>query len=69
MKRRIAVAKEMLLHSSFTSSQIASFLAFSSQSHFIRSFHKETGLTPREFQKRSYRKGIRAASKEEEKDT
>ncbi len=49
-KRKFEAAKNMLLYTSFTTSEIAEYLAFSSQSHFIQSFKKETGLTPKKFQ-------------------
>ena len=59
--RRIDVAKRMLLDSNMSGSEISSILAFSSQSHFIRVFQKETGMTPKHYREVHFRKGIRAA--------
>lgn len=44
--RRIETAKNMLLHSNLSLSQISYSLAFSSQSHFIQTFKKSVGVTP-----------------------
>ena len=65
LKRRIETAQNMLLYSDFSAAQISSFLAFSSQSYFIQTFRRITGMTPREYQSRNFRKGIQAASREE----
>ena len=62
MKRKIETAKNMLVHSEFTSAEISDYLAFSSQSYFIRAFKKLTGMTPLEYQKKYFNRGIRAAS-------
>ena len=40
----------MLLYSDFSPSEIASILAFSSQSYFTEVFRKTTGVTPRKYQ-------------------
>jgi len=60
--KRIEVAKNMLLNSDYSSSEIAHFLNFSSQSHFIRVFRDKEGMTPKEYRDLHYGKGIRAAS-------
>lgn len=47
---KIDTAKNMLIYSDFSPSEIASVLAFSDQSHFTEVFRKYTGVTPRKFQ-------------------
>lgn len=47
---KIDAAKNMLIYSEFTPSEIASILAFSDQSHFTETFRKYTGVTPRKYQ-------------------
>lgn len=47
---KIDAAKNMLIYSEFSPSEIASILAFSDQSHFTETFRKCTGVTPRKFQ-------------------
>lgn len=48
-QQRIIAAQNMLRHSDYDYSEIASFLAFSSQSHFTKVFRQETGYTPKEY--------------------
>lgn len=52
---KIQSAQNLLQSSGFSFSEISSYLAFSSQSHFARLFKRETGMTPREFKKEFYR--------------
>ena len=52
MSQRIEAARNMLRYSSLAYDEIASTLAFSSQSHFIQVFKKEVGCTPREYRTR-----------------
>ena len=52
-RKKIETAQNMLLYSDFTLSQIASILAFPSQSYFTDVFRKETGITPNEYKKRN----------------
>jgi len=54
MKCRVQAAENMLRYSEFTADEIANYLAFSSQSHFINVFKKHTGLTPREYRAKNY---------------
>ena len=51
---KIAVAEHMLRHLDDSSLQIANYLGFSSQSHFIQVFKKQTGMTPEEYRKKHY---------------
>lgn len=54
MDKKIDTSKNMLRYSSYSFSEIASFLAFSSQSHFICLFKKDTGMTPKEYRDRFF---------------
>ena len=54
--KRIMTAKNMLLYSDYSESAISEFLAFSSTSYFIKIFHEMTGITPREYQRKYFRK-------------
>ena len=47
--KKIETAKNMLVYSDFTPSEIASILAFPSQSYFSEVFRKEVGTTPLEY--------------------
>ena len=49
LSKRLEAAKNMLRFSTYTYSEIANILAFSSQSHFTSVFHKKTGYTPAEY--------------------
>lgn len=50
-ERRIAKAKELLIHSPLRVKQIAWACGFQEPGYFIRLFKKNTGLTPKQFQK------------------
>lgn len=63
---KIEIAKNMLRHLDESSLEIASYLGFSSQSHFIQVFKKETGMTPEEYRKQHYHKSWISDSGEEE---
>ena len=56
-RRRVDTACNMLKYSSYTCSQIAAVLAFSSQSHFTKVFREQTGLTPKEYRRRHHMHG------------
>ena len=62
LNRRIDTAKNMLLYSEYSASQISEILTFSSQSHFIRVFKKKEGMTPREYKVLHDRDSLRAAA-------
>lgn len=51
---KIEIAENMLRHLDDTSLQIANYLGFSSQSHFIQVFRKQTGMTPEEYRRKNY---------------
>ena len=53
--QRIEAAKNMLLYSEYTSSDIAHFLAFNSHSHFISVFKKHTNMTPKAYRDKYFR--------------
>ena len=63
LKRRIETAQNMLRYSDYTSTEISEILAFSSQSYFIRCFRNALGITPAEYRRRYYAKGMKAAGK------
>ena len=53
--KRIETAQNMLKYSDYPTQDIGVYLAFNSQSHFISTFKKYTGMTPNEFRKKYYR--------------
>ncbi len=55
-EKRIEAAENMLRYSDYSSVDISNYLAFNSHSHFISVFKKQTGLTPREYRNRYFRK-------------
>lgn len=54
-EKKVETAKNLLKFSNLSYLNIGNALAFSSQSHFIKVFHKATGHTPKEYQKLYYR--------------
>ncbi|MDO5522151.1 MAG: AraC family transcriptional regulator [bacterium] len=54
-EKRIESACNMLKHSSFTYSEISTFLGFSSQSYFISVFKKQMGSSPKKYRNQNYR--------------
>ncbi|MBR6483474.1 MAG: helix-turn-helix transcriptional regulator [Clostridiales bacterium] len=52
--QKMDIAKNMLRHLDESSLSIANYLGYSSQSHFIQVFKKETGMTPEEYRKKNY---------------
>ena len=48
-QQKIQEAKNLLLYTQYSYSEISEYLAFSSQSHFISVFKKNIGMTPKEF--------------------
>ena len=53
-KVKIDKAQNMLRFSDYSLIEISSYLAFSSQSHFIKLFQEETGLTPKKYRNMYY---------------
>lgn len=53
--KKIETAKNMLRYSDFLPSQIATILAFPSQSYFIEVFKKNVGMTPKKYQDMCFR--------------
>jgi YesN/AraC family two-component response regulator len=51
---KIQVAKDLLQFSTYSLVDIANFLSYSSQSHFIQKFHAQTGMTPKAFRDKYY---------------
>ena len=56
MYKKIQAAKNMLLYSDFSCSEIAGYLGFASGSHFSERFKRAEGMTPGDFRKRNYRR-------------
>lgn len=54
-KKKIDKAQNLLKYSEFTTVEIANYLSFSSQSHFIQTFEKMVGMTPKKYRDRFYR--------------
>lgn len=54
-KRKIETAQSMLKYSNYSPAQIASVLAFPTQSYFIEVFKKYVGMTPKKYQEFCFR--------------
>ena len=52
---KIEKAKNLLQYSDYNIVEIANYLSFSSQSHFISVFQKKTGLTPYKYRTKNFR--------------
>lgn len=55
LSKKIETAKNMLLYSQYTISEISTTLAFSTQSYFTEQFRKQTGTTPADFRVKKQR--------------
>lgn len=53
--KKIETARNMLIYSDYSPSQISSVLAFPNQSYFTEIFHKETGMTPSKYRNLNFR--------------
>ena len=56
--QRMEAAKNMLLYSDATCSEISAILAYSSQSYFIKQFRQTFGCTPKEYQRLNFQQGF-----------
>jgi AraC-like DNA-binding protein len=56
--RRVDAAKNLLMFTDYSTSEISNFLNFSSESHFIATFKKVTGLTPKKFRLYNFRNKV-----------
>lgn len=54
LSKKMEAAGNMLKYSDYSYAEISSFLNFSSQSHFIRVFKKQKGITPRQYREKYY---------------
>ncbi len=60
---RIEAAKNLLLYSDASFSEIASMLSFNSQSYFIKVFRENTSLTPKEYRNKYFRADFERSEK------
>ena len=56
-KEKVRQAKELLLYSSYSCSEIAALLCFSTQSHFSSAFKREVGMTPAKYRESKIHRG------------
>ncbi len=56
MKKRLETAENMLKYSDHSCIDISNYLCFSSESHFIQTFRKHTGYTPKTYRQKFFRK-------------
>jgi AraC-like DNA-binding protein len=61
---KIEKAKNMLRYSQVSLVEISSYLSFSSQSHFIKVFKEETGMTPKKYRSKYYGTGWQISDEE-----
>lgn len=54
-EKKIERAQNLLKYSDFSLIEISNYLAFSSQSHFIQTFEKQVGMTPKKYRDQFYR--------------
>lgn len=55
LEKKIEKSQNLLRYSDYSLIEIANYLAFSSQSHFIQAFKKLVGLTPKKYRDQHYR--------------
>lgn len=56
-KEKVRQAKELLLYSSYSCSESAALLCFSTQSHFSSAFKREVGMTPAKYRESKIQRG------------
>ncbi len=54
-EKKIERAQNLLRYSDYSFIEISNYLAFSSQSHFIQTFEKYVGMTPKKYRDKFYR--------------
>lgn len=54
-EKRTEAAENLLKFSEYSNIEISNYLGFSSESHFIQTFKKNTGYTPKEYRKKYFR--------------
>ena len=54
-QKKVEAAENLLKYSDYSYTEIGSYLAFSSHSHFISVFKKYTGKTPKEYRQENFR--------------
>lgn len=57
-QQKIEAAKNLLMFTEYETSEISNYLCYSSESHFISAFKKETGITPKKFRQYHFRSKI-----------
>ena len=55
INKRVEAAKNLLIYTNYSTSDISNFLNFSSESHFISTFKKLTNQTPKKFRLYNFR--------------
>lgn len=58
INKKVEAAEDMLKYSDFSPIEIGNILGFSSHSHFINSFKKQLGVTPKEYQSKYFRTNV-----------
>ena len=62
-KKRVEAAGNMLKFSDYSCAEIANYLCFSSESHFIQIFKKEMGKTPKQYRELFFRRNWNTQTK------
>ncbi|MCR5189112.1 MAG: helix-turn-helix domain-containing protein [Treponema sp.] len=56
IEKKVDAAKNLLIYTEYSTSEISNFLNFSSESHFISTFKSKAGTTPKKFRLYNFRK-------------
>lgn len=65
-KKRVEAAKNLLVFSEYSVSDISNYLQFSTESYFISVFRKITGVTPKKYREVHYRSNLPHATQDSE---